>query len=146
MLAEALEALGASATLSPAPERQASLDAGACFASPAGGEVILRDRKVIGSAQVTQGSAFLQHGSILIDDGQDVVSGVTRGTPPPSLAGPLSTILDRGVTFDEVADAICAAAGRWPGSWSHWENDQTVERLAAGHRARFESEDWTWRR
>lgn len=42
-----------------------------CFEAPAGGEVVVGGRKLIGSAMRTHGPAVLQHGAILLDwDGQ----------------------------------------------------------------------------
>jgi len=54
-------------------------------------------RKLVGSAQVRRGDAFLQHGSILLD-----------GTQPSSQNGEttLKAVLKRPVSFDEVAAAI----------------------------------------
>jgi lipoate-protein ligase A len=66
-LAAALSALGVSTTLAPdrhRPPPPTALDRhGPCFAAPAGGEVLVGGRKVVGSAQVRQGAALLQHGS-----------------------------------------------------------------------------------
>ena len=70
--------LGARASLAP-PVRTPPLDAGACFSQPAGGEIMIGGRKVVGSAQFRQGSALLQHGSILLEDNQSFVLGLTRG-------------------------------------------------------------------
>ncbi|HEX9019857.1 MAG TPA: lipoate--protein ligase family protein [Nitrospirota bacterium] len=39
----------------------------ACFSSPSWYEIVVRGRKIIGSAQRRLSSAFLQHGSILLD-------------------------------------------------------------------------------
>jgi len=38
-----------------------------CFEAPAGGEVVVGDRKLIGSAMRAHGGAILQHGAILLD-------------------------------------------------------------------------------
>ncbi len=46
------------------------VDAGACFSRPAGGELMVEGGKIVGSAQVRQGAAFLQHGSILLEGDQ----------------------------------------------------------------------------
>jgi lipoate-protein ligase A len=73
VIADGLRALGVPATLA-AGGPTLPPDAGACFASPAGGEVIVHGRKLVGSAQVREGDAFLQHGSILLVDRQDVVA------------------------------------------------------------------------
>jgi lipoate-protein ligase A len=117
------------------------LSAGACFASPAGGEVMVRGAKLVGSAQVREHGAFLQHGSILLEDGQDLVARVTRGPPPRSSATSLVAALGRRVTFAEVAAAIAGAARRaWPGDW----RDEPAPPLADS--GRFADPAWTWRR
>jgi len=106
-LAAALRTLGVDATLAPdrpAPPSTASHRLNSCFATPVGGEVLVAGRKLIGSAQLRQGQAFLQHGSILLDGSQDVIRAVSglpesrtrscacggRASPPPS-----STVLHR---------------------------------------------------
>src|SRR5207244_2928401 len=78
-LAAALHTLGVAATLAPdrltarPPDRR-----GSCFAAPVGGEVLVGGRKLVGSAQVCEGRAFLQHGSILLAGSQEVVRLVSR--------------------------------------------------------------------
>jgi len=103
-LAAALQALGIDASLAPAhrPIRP-SARPGSCFAASVGGEILVAGRKLVGSAQVRRGAAFLQHGSILLD-----------GTQPSSHNGEttLAAVLKRPVRFDEVADAVVA-------NWSH---------------------------
>lgn len=146
MLAAAVVRLGGRAELAPPTSRTAGLDAGACFASPAGGEVMIAGRKVIGSAQLQQGTALLQHGSLLIEDDQSAVHAVTRGQPPASQDTPLATLLDRPVSLAEVSEAVIGAAHDWPGSWSPWEDDQQLAALAATYEPGFQSDDWTWRR
>ncbi|MCY3611550.1 MAG: biotin/lipoate A/B protein ligase family protein [Gemmatimonadetes bacterium] len=44
----------------------AAPDAGPCFLEPAEGEVVVRGRKLVGSAQARIGGAILQHGSLLL--------------------------------------------------------------------------------
>jgi lipoate-protein ligase A len=109
-LATALRTLGVTAVLAPAGARAGRLDGGACFAAPAGGEVVARGRKIIGSAQLRRGGAMLQHGSILLDGSQDPVRALTRWPVPGTAAGrgetTLARELGRPVTFDEVAQAI----------------------------------------
>jgi len=140
VIADGVRTLGVPAGLAAAGPTTAP-DAGACFASPAGGEVIVRGRKLVGSAQVREGGAFLQHGSILVVDRQDVVGGVTRGTPPAAAATSLGEVLGRDVTFAEVTDAIVAAARRaWPGTWT------AAAPPAVPTGSRFADPAWTWRR
>jgi lipoate-protein ligase A len=140
MLADALRSLGVDATLAP-DAAAVSPSAGACFASPAGGEVVVGGRKLVGSAQVRDGGAFLQHGSILLEDGQDVVSRVTRGPAPPVLATSLGILLRRSVTFAEVRDAVAAAAETaWEGTWT----PAPPPHLPSW--GRYADPEWTWRR
>src|SRR5437899_813822 len=96
-LAAALRTLGAPAQLAPKNGRPAGLDAGACFASAVGGEVMVHGRKIVGSAQVRLGSAFLQHGSILMGGSQHNLSAVSRQPSAISSASSLSEVLGRSV-------------------------------------------------
>lgn len=66
-LVAGLGALGVPATLSGAPEggHIRPTQPIPCFIGPAAGEVVVRGRKLIGSAMRRVGNAILQHGSIL---------------------------------------------------------------------------------
>jgi lipoyl(octanoyl) transferase len=155
VLAGAVRTLGAAPALAAAPVRSAPVDAGACFASPAGGEVLVDGAKVVGSAQVRQGSALLQHGSMLLEDDQSVVASITLGDAPASGGVPLARLLRRPVAFDEAAAAVAAAArDAWPGEWNETSAAAPVEftgsaalaaRLAH-HEHRFRDAGWTWQR
>jgi lipoyl(octanoyl) transferase len=79
-----------------------------CFASAVGGEVMVRGRKLIGSAQLRQRDAFLQHGSILLDGSQQMVNVVSHGSAAGSGETTLSAELGRPVAFEEVAEVIVA--------------------------------------
>jgi lipoate-protein ligase A len=118
------------------------LGAGACFASPVGGEVLVAGRKVIGSAQRREGAAFLQHGSILLDGSQAVLRAVGRppdGPVEPDAATTLRAVLERPVDFSEVAEAICA-------TWGLGCDLACAVQSDASHTARFADSAWTWRR
>jgi len=134
-LAAALRTLGVAASVAPAV-RTAGVGAGACFASPVGGEVIVDRKKVVGSAQVREGDAFLQHGSILLDGSQELVRSVTRGTAPEGGETTLRALTGRPVSFNEVADAIVS-------SWAPSPSPAPARFVPAG---RFRDADWTWRR
>lgn len=147
-IADALRALGAPVVLAARPAAPSSLDEGACFARPAGGEVVLRGRKVVGSAQLRRGDAFLQHGSILLAGTQRTVNDVTRGAPPDGGEISLAEALGRPVTDGELVAALTRAAREaWPDPWT--DGDALAARaatLAEHHIARYSSEEWTWRR
>ncbi len=145
MLLAALRRLGVRAELAP-PRRTAGLGAGACFASPAGGEIMVGNRKVVGSAQLREGTGLLQHGSILLAGRQAMVQQVTVGGAPPDLAGPLSDAIGRSPDLREVADAVAAvAADRWGGAWEPEAVSAELLADAGRHEVRFRSPEWTWR-
>ncbi len=146
VIADGLRALGAPATLA-ADHGAAALDAGACFASPAGGEVMLHGRKVVGSAQVRVGNGLLQHGSVLLDDDQARIAALTLGRAPAGLELPLNRVLDGPVSFEAVETAVAAAARRaWPGEWRHSTATERILERARMHEPHFASSEWTWRR
>ena len=139
-LAAALRALGADATLAPdRPTAPRPDRPGPCFAMPIGGEVLVGGRKVIGSAQVRAGRAFLQHGSILLAGSQEVLGAVSR-QPSAVSATTLSAALGRPVGFDEVANAIVRA---WDDVTPTAPYRPLPSRTAA---ARCSDPAWTWRR
>ncbi len=148
MLRDALRALGAPAELAPM-QRSAPVDAGACFSSPAGGEVMVAGRKVVGSAQLRRGAAFLQHGSVLLEDDQAMVAQVTRGIAPPDRSAPLSRYLGRPARWAEVAEAVAeavaaAADTRWGRGVERVSPPASLLEGARRHGERFRSAEWTW--
>jgi lipoate-protein ligase A len=103
-LAAALRSMGVEAVIAAPPAVRPPQRAASCFATPAGGEILVRGRKLVGSAQVRRADAFLQHGSILLAGSQQKVAAVTGETT-------LAAALGRTVTFEEITTAIVA----------HWE-------------------------
>ncbi|MDH5642729.1 MAG: lipoate--protein ligase family protein [Gemmatimonadota bacterium] len=143
VLARALRSLGVDADLAQvARGRTPSLKAGACFAAPVGGEVTVRGKKLVGSAQVRESDAFLQHGSILLEDGQDLVQQITVGQQSPMHTTSLKDELNRVVSFDEVADSITQEIkAAWIGKW-----DRKTDSPTGLSRDKFGTSEWTWRR
>jgi lipoate-protein ligase A len=149
MLAAALGSLGAAVRLATGRPGPVGVSAGACFASAVGGEVVTEDgRKLVGSAQVRAGGAFLQHGSILLLQEQDVLSSVTRGTSePPTATGLAELVSPERAAWSEVAEAILGSASRlWGISRRPTRPARTVLARADELRARYESSAWVWRR
>jgi lipoate-protein ligase A len=140
LLADGLRRLGIEATLAPGGHT-AGVGSGACFASPAGGELLVRGRKLVGSAQLRQGTAFLQHGSILLEDDQATVARVTLGKAPASEDITLTAALGRPVGFTEVAEALGDAFA--VGTALSRCQSGTVDQA---HLERFQDPAWTWRR
>jgi lipoate-protein ligase A len=133
-LAAALRSLGVPALLAE-PRRGPGVGDGPCFATPVGGEVVAGGKKLIGSAQVRRGDAFLQHGSILLDGSQDVIQAVSR-QPSAVSATSLSAVLGRPVGYAEVAEAIITA----------WDTTFTNLHHPPPSSTSFASLAWTWRR
>lgn len=147
MLVHALRELGADASLAP-PRRTAPLDAGGCFSQPAGGEVMVGGKKVVGSAQLRRGTALLQHGSILLDEDQQIVPGLTRGSSSgAALTASLSMLLRRPVGTVEMGEAVAqAATSSWPGSWEQHPHPTPILGAASRYFPQFQSPAWTWAR
>lgn len=145
MILDALALLGVGASLAP-DGRTPGLEAGACFARPVGGEVLVAGRKVVGSAQLREGGGLLQHGSILLEDDQSLVATLTRGPAPPDGSAPLVRLLGRSVPAAALARAVgSAAAARWGDSWSAPAECAELLAEAREYLPRFGSEEWTWR-
>ena len=158
-LAAALRSLGVDASVAPArspaspPTRPP-----ACFAMPVGGEILVGGRKLVGSAQVRQRRAFLQHGSILLGGSQEMIDAVSlqpsafrHQTSDVGGSTTLSAVLGRPVTFDEVAEAIVrvwskpltlTAFDRLRPPWTALD----LDRPRPPSTALFLDPSWTWRR
>jgi len=156
-LAEALEALGAEVGLAPDGDALTP-DAGPCFDRPAGGEVVARSRKLVGSAQARSGRALLQHGSILLHDDQARIPELARegveipGAAPEGRPVALVDLVDVVPSPSVVAMAVARTmAAILPGRWPPDGRPSSSEaiRAYAGARAivaEFEASRWTWRR
>src|SRR6185437_16248027 len=92
LLIRALRCLGVDAAAATATKRASAPGLAPCFDEPAAGELTVTGRKLAGSAQWRSEDALLQHGSILIEDDQSLLSTLTAGDarpipPPATLAG-----------------------------------------------------------
>jgi lipoyl(octanoyl) transferase len=149
LMREALRSIGVHGSLAPST-RMASLDAGSCFSHPAGGEVLVNGRKIVGSAQLRRGSSFLQHGSILLEDAQVFVDTLKRGgspAPDPSRPELPSLPLGRQVDPLEMAEAVTrSATTRWGNDSIRIDDENQILDAASGYFPRFQSADWTWTR
>jgi lipoate-protein ligase A len=120
-----------------------------CFADPAHGEVVVDGRKLVGSAQWRDGSALLQHGSILVEDDQALLPRLMtdrEGGPFPQSAATLSSILGRKPTAAEVATALFSAVCELEDESAQPVAEEEVRAQALERAVQFENELWTWRR
>lgn len=119
-----------------------------CFDVPADREIVYGGRKLVGSAQWRCSGALLQHGSILVQDDQQLISRllVTPDDATPA-AATLQNALGREPGTGEVADVLLAAlrarTGRPPRALTP---DAVllgdIDRLSGKYR----DDSWTWRR
>ena len=159
MLVVALGALGVSARVAAPSARAPRPDGAPCFETPTGGELVVAvggaERKLVGSAQWQEDGALLQHGSILVDDDQSRVAGLSaRQTAPVPEPATLRALLGRAPDPAEVAAALFAAAPclaapsdeRAAPSPLDTASRAALAADAERRRAGFADPAWTWRR
>ena len=148
LLLEALRLLGVDAREAEVSTRAPVPGLAPCFEAPVAGEVVAGERKLVGSAQVRDAGAFLQHGSILIDDDQHLLSTLLRAPQPMPAPATIRALTGRSVTPHEFAkalsQAICAVDGMRPHSLELEESLNADVQLLV--RTRYAAADWTWRR
>jgi lipoyl(octanoyl) transferase len=166
LLADALCAVGVPVTIAP-PRREQISEGAVCFDAPDEGELLLHGRKLMGSAVWRQGEGYLQHGSLLLRDRQELLTSAAElplpPVPPAASLGDvhppkaLPTVLARFKTA--VADRL-ANWGEWPdaGAVAHTGRANHHSRISAFEpeadllaaidlqATRFSREDWLWRR
>ena len=148
LLLEALRLLGIDAREAEVSTRTPVPGVAPCFEAPVAGEVVAGGRKLVGSAQVRDGGAFLQHGSILIDDDQHLLSTLLdefQAMPAPAT---IRALTGHAVPAHEFAKALSqavrAAHGMQPRPLElEGSLNADVQLLA---RTRYAAADWTWRR
>src|SRR5690349_12913446 len=107
LLVAGLRHLGVAVEVAVPRERSAAPSAAPCFERPAEGELVIGERKLVGSAQWRDEGAMLQHGSILVGDDQAMVAELSGNVvSPPAPAATLSAALGRTPEAEEVADAL----------------------------------------
>ena len=148
VLVAGLRALGANATLAVPHGRAPVPSTAPCFEEPTGGELVLGQRKLAGSAQFREGTALLQHGSILIEDDQAILATLLRTpAPPPPAAATLREALGRVPTFAEATSALFAALReREDATATELAPDKPLRDAVAAATVRYRDPAWTWRR
>lgn len=118
-----------------------------CFDHPSAGELIANGRKLVGSAQWRSGKALMQHGSILIDDDQSLLTALLKDPgPDPPPAATLRDLLGEAPSLDEVARAIFSAVEREDPAASPLVLDEGLTDLCSRLTVCYADPAWTWRR
>ncbi len=149
ILLEGLRRLGVDAAESSSDLRMPEPGALPCFALPANGELVSGGAKLVGSAQVRENGALLQHGSILIEDDQPLIANLlASGNESDELpqAATLTGALGRSPTIEEVASYLFDAVRQLEDRGASHLDLADTENFTAPHLGRYESEWWTWRR
>ncbi len=123
-LIAALRSLGVDAEFERVATEARGREGGAsppCFVSAGRFEIVVGGRKLVGSAQRRAEGAVLQHGSLLLDGTHAGLADLVHARNEreravlrrslESKTTDLSTILGRGVAFDEIAPAIRGGFG-----------------------------------
>lgn len=147
LLVDGLARLGVAVEVASPRERSLAPSAAPCFERPAAGELVVDDRKLVGSAQWRDQGAMLQHGSILVEDDQSLVSSLGDTVALPQPAATLSSSLGRTPRVDEVATALFDAvlALECPTA-DKIDVDLPLEAATSRLLARYTDDCWTWRR
>jgi lipoate-protein ligase A len=146
MLANAVRRMGAQVELARDPARTPGLSAGACFTGAVGGEVVVEGDKLVGSAQLREGGALLQHGSLLLGGDQRLLTELSLGPAQLTRSRALGEVLRRPVSFDEAACAVAEAARTWRTGWRLFQDEEALLTAATTHATRFSDPGWTWDR
>lgn len=120
-----------------------------CFATPAEGELVVDGAKLVGSAQFRERDALLQHGSILLEDDQPVISSLLCGPSEilrPARAATLAMVLGREPTVAEVARHLFDAVRAIEDESARALDEAETREYTARHLAEYQNELWTWRR
>lgn len=118
-----------------------------CFDAPSAHEIVVGERKLVGSAQWRRDGTLLQHGSILVRDDQGMIQQLLREplTNAPAAAS-LRDALGRDPTLDEASGPLCASLESRIGV----RPDGFEAGVIAGDVTELEhayaDEAWTWRR
>ena len=152
LLLAALSQLGVEVSESPRSTRSLRPEGAACFAEPSAGELVWRGAKLAGSAQLREDGALLQHGAILIEDDQALISALRTGEATPvggvARVATLRDALGKSVAPSEVSDALQAALANLlgaPGPIPALDPAFLRPDLARLEGA-FRDPAWTWRR
>lgn len=148
LLLDALHRLGVPAAQAEPAGRAPAPTLAPCFELPTRDELVVDGRKLVGSAQWREDGAFLQHGSILVDDDQGLIGRLSRvALPPVPPPATLRATLGRAPSAAELADALLGTLrAREDSDAARWAGDEALAAATARLRARYLDDGWTWRR
>jgi lipoate-protein ligase A len=147
LLVDALARIGVAAVVAGRTERLPPPGSAPCFELPAEGELVHAGRKLVGSAQVRDQGAWLQHGSLLVHDDQlRLRDAAVHELPPIPPAATLHDALCREVQPAEFATALFGAVRNgWDAAAREMVIDDGLADRARALADRYAAPEWTWR-
>lgn len=119
-----------------------------CFSYPARNEVEVFGKKIIGSAQKRVGSKFLQHGSIPLEDGAELLKSISFLKEEREVVRMISLgqALGRKVSFGWVVDHLKAGFSEYFGISlrSKEFNKKEMKAILKIQKERYENRAWTF--
>lgn len=151
ILLSGLGRLGVAASIAEAGAPALPPGAIPCFETPSEGEIVADGRKLVGSAQWREPLAFLQHGSILVDDDQTRIpdfaaAGADNAAVSPPVPATLRELLGRAPSSDEMASVMFEAVREVEATEGAPMSEDEVRDGALSRLAEFLDHNWTWRR
>lgn len=148
LLHDALSRLGVRVREAEPAGRAPAPSLAPCFELPTRDELLLDGRKLVGSAQWREEGAFLQHGSILVDDDQPMIARLAlHPTPPMPAPATLRSALGRAPENAEFARALLESIRELQDPDAlPFELDDALRSDLDRLRGRYLDPAWTWRR
>jgi len=119
-----------------------------CFSYPARNEIEVDGKKIVGSAQKRLGSQFIQHGSIPIEDNEEILELVSsqQGEEGKVHMASLSKVLGRKVSFEWAVERLKEGFSEYFGINLLPEtfNAKEMEEIFEIQRRRYENKDWNF--
>lgn len=149
-LMRGLERMGLSPCLADAPPDFYTRGNLPCFSYPARNEVEVMRKKIVGSAQKRVGYKFLQHGSIPLEEDEELLKSVSflDGAEDSIRMISLHQALGKRVSFDWAVDHLKAGFSDYFGIVLRpkvFEDDE-MQAIQKIQKERYESKAWTYLR
>jgi lipoyl(octanoyl) transferase len=150
ILVEGLRRVGVTAEIA-SEGKSIAPDSIPCFELPSQGEIVAGGRKLVGSAQWREENAFLQHGSILVDDDQSSLASLaadpfSEAAVIPPAPATLRSLLGRAPTAEVVASALFGAVTELEDCEGTVLEEDEVRASALAKLPEYLDDNWTWRR
>ena len=121
-----------------------------CFQDYAEGEVIVNEKKLVGSAQVREKGSILQHGSLLIEQGQGSLERLCFEGKMKEDEGTATSLIEVMSPLPTWEDLVFAIRGgfrsAFGGDWHETELRENEREAEIDFLKRYSSDEWTWRK